>query len=77
MWWLGLNLGVGVLLGILVASMDPFGDFAVSLFKRMAQIKDSSQLIPGHGGLLDRLDSILFCSPIFFHFMSYFYGVVA
>lgn len=67
-WWLQLNPWWGLLLGVLVAALDPFGDFAVSLFKRMAQIKDSSQLIPGHGGMLDRLDSLLFILPLVTYF---------
>ncbi len=72
-WLLGLNPWLGILLGVLVAVVDPFGDFAVSLFKRMAQIKDSSQLIPGHGGILDRLDSLLFIFPL----VTYFALIVA
>ena len=72
-WLLDLNPWLGLLLGVLVAIVDPFGDFAVSLFKRMAQIKDSSQLIPGHGGVLDRLDSLLFIFPL----VTYFAFVVA
>ena len=60
----------GLLLALLVAIADPFGDFAVSLFKRQAHTKDSSQIIPGHGGMLDRLDSLLFVAPIVVYFAS-------
>ena len=72
-WLLDLNPWLGLLLGVSVAAVDPFGDFAVSLFKRMARSKDSSQLIPGHGGLLDRMDSLLFIFPI----VTYFALIVA
>jgi phosphatidate cytidylyltransferase len=61
-WW------QGVLLGALVAVAAPFGDLAESLFKRLANVKDSSQLIPGHGGMLDRLDSLLFVFPVVTYF---------
>jgi phosphatidate cytidylyltransferase len=64
MWWLGLNPWWGLLLGMLAIIAAPLGDLAVSLFKRMAQAKDSGNLIPGHGGLLDRLDSLLFMFPV-------------
>lgn len=53
-------LGAGVLIGV----VGPIGDLAESLLKRDAELKDSSQLIPGHGGFLDRFDSMMFVAPI-------------
>ncbi len=64
---------LGILLGLLIAAAGTFGDLAVSLLKRMARIKDSSNLIPGHGGMLDRLDSLMFTFPI----TTYFALIVA
>jgi phosphatidate cytidylyltransferase len=67
-WLVGLTVWQGLLIGVLVAVLGTFGDFAVSLVKRMAHAKDSSGLIPGHGGILDRLDSLLFTFPVITYF---------
>ena len=62
----------GVLLGILVSVSSVFGDFTESMFKRSFNIKDSGKLIPGHGGFLDRFDSMLFAVPIYLCYIKLF-----
>jgi phosphatidate cytidylyltransferase len=65
-WWLLALLGAAVsLLGIV-------GDLFESLLKRSAGVKDSSNLIPGHGGVLDRIDSWLFAAPVYYVFVRLF-----
>jgi len=62
----------GLILGTLIAIFAPLGDLAVSMIKRQAGAKDSSAIIPGHGGALDRVDSILWAAVIGYYYVQMF-----
>ena len=66
-----MNTLEAVVLGILFPAAAMIGDLAESLIKRGSHIKDTSSLIPGHGGFLDRLDSILFTAPLVYYFVTW------
>jgi phosphatidate cytidylyltransferase len=67
------TLPVTALVSLIVAIMGFFGGIIMSAVKRDAGVKDFGQLIAGHGGMLDRVDSLSFAAPIFFHILRYWY----
>lgn len=70
-WWFvpDLSLADAVVAGLLLGVVGQVGDLAESYLKRSARAKDTGNIIPGHGGLLDRLDSLLFNAPALFYFV--------
>lgn len=78
-WLLGpritlLDSWTALLAGVIIAVAGFAGDLCMSALKRDLKIKDFGATLPGHGGVLDRVDSLIFTAPLFFHFVYYCYG---
>jgi phosphatidate cytidylyltransferase len=71
-WWLPtLAIGFRALLGTAIVALGITGDLFESMLKRSAGVKDASALIPGHGGVLDRIDALLFAAPVYYIVLKY------
>ncbi len=69
---LDLSIGQGALFGLAAGLLTPFGDLGVSMLKRQAGLKDSGNIMPGHGGALDRIDSWLWGAVLGYYFIKLF-----
>lgn len=70
-----LQLAWSIGLAVVLAAVGVLGDLAESALKRGAGAKDAASILPGHGGFLDRLDSLLFGAPILYYFAKFYFGV--
>ena len=79
-WVLGFSFphfstSAKLLTGVIIGVGGQLGDLTISFIKRDLDIKDMGSLIPGHGGILDRVDSVMYAAPLFFHMVRWFYGL--
>ena len=65
-----INLNLLILITLIISFMSQLGDLFVSYIKRLAKVKDTGSILPGHGGILDRIDGIIFAVPIGFFLLN-------
>lgn len=68
-YYAGFDLTHSLILGAIIGIVAQIGDLIESLIKRDAGVKDSSSLIPGHGGILDRMDSFILAAPVYYYYL--------
>ena len=75
LWWMTpFTVVQAGAMALVIALMGFFGGLVMSAIKRDRGVKDWGSMIEGHGGMLDRLDSVIFAAPVFFHLTRYFWS---
>ena len=69
-WGMNYSYGFIAMISVILSLIGQIGDFAAPSIKRYVDIKDYSNLIPGHGGMLDRIDSLIFLAPFAYAFFT-------
>jgi phosphatidate cytidylyltransferase len=75
-WYFDLPVSIGqsIILGVIISLVGQIGDLVKSLFKRNMEVKDSGHVLPGHGGFLDRMDSLIFAGLTVYFFAAFIQG---